>query len=69
MNIQWEKDEWKRHIVVVKPMMTDMIMKMTVMMLSTVYPESMKEWNTYFPPTHLPSSYLPSCLFPPHYHP
>lgn len=40
-----EGDEWKRQIVLVTVMVTKVIMKMTVMMLSSVHPESMKEWT------------------------
>jgi len=64
-NIQWRVEEWKRHVVVVCATVTRMIMKMTVMILSTVFPSSSKGKNEHtFSSTHLPSSYLPAMFLP-----
>ena len=46
-SIQWRVEEWKKHIVVVWAIVTKMIMKMTVIMLSTVFLPTSKRTNEH----------------------
>jgi hypothetical protein len=55
-NIHWRVEEWKRYIVVVWAVVTDITMKRTVMIFNSIFPQVNKRMNMYIPPNHLPSS-------------